>query len=132
MFLKHFTQILNDNINGDGGGWTIIDVFGGSGLLSHTAKRIKPNARVIYNDFDGYSQRLNYINDINRLRQQLYQAVDGVVAKNKRITPELKAKLIGIINDFDGYKDLNSLASWLLFSGQQVGTLEELFEQGFW
>ncbi|OOH84840.1 hypothetical protein BMT54_12115, partial [Pasteurellaceae bacterium 15-036681] len=41
-------------------------------------------------------------------------------------------KLIGIINDFDGYKDLNSLASWLLFSGQQVGTLEELFEQGFW
>ncbi|EER45929.1 hypothetical protein AM305_03912, partial [Actinobacillus minor NM305] len=38
MFLKHFSQILNDNIDSDGEGWTIVDVFGGSGLLSHTAK----------------------------------------------------------------------------------------------
>ncbi|MFW9314226.1 s-adenosyl-L-methionine-dependent methyltransferase, partial [Glaesserella parasuis] len=40
MFLKHFSQILNDNIDGNGEGWTIVDVFGGSGLLSHTAKPI--------------------------------------------------------------------------------------------
>ncbi|OOR88386.1 hypothetical protein B0183_10975, partial [Glaesserella parasuis] len=39
MFLKHFSQILNDNIDGNGEGWTIVDVFGGSGLLSHTAKQ---------------------------------------------------------------------------------------------
>lgn len=38
MFLNQFTQILQDNIEGDGEGWTIIDVFGGSGLLAHTAK----------------------------------------------------------------------------------------------
>ena len=58
MFLKHFSQILNDH-----------DVFGGSGLLSHTAKQLKPQARVIYNDFDNYSERLQHIPDINQLRQ---------------------------------------------------------------
>lgn len=60
MFLNQFAQILQDNIEGDGEGWTIIDVFGGSGLLAHTAKQLKPQARVIYNDFDGYSERLRH------------------------------------------------------------------------
>lgn len=35
MFLKHFEEVLNANIKNDGEGWTIIDTFGGSGLLSH-------------------------------------------------------------------------------------------------
>ena len=38
MFLKHFEEVLNANIKNDGEGWTIIDTFGGSGLLSHVAK----------------------------------------------------------------------------------------------
>lgn len=38
MFLAQVSQILNENITDDGQGWTIIDVFGGSGLLAHTAK----------------------------------------------------------------------------------------------
>ena len=37
MFLKHFETVLNENIKDDGEGWTIIDTFGGSGLLSHAA-----------------------------------------------------------------------------------------------
>lgn len=90
MFLKHFERVLMENIHNDGEGWTIIDVFGGSGLLSHTAKRIKPKARVIYNDFDGYSDRLKHISDINRLREILYQTVDGIIPKNKRISKHLK------------------------------------------
>lgn len=39
MFLKAFRTVL-DNIPNDGKGWTIVDVFGGSGLLAHTAKHI--------------------------------------------------------------------------------------------
>ena len=33
---------------------TYVDLFGGSGLLSHTVKSEYPTARVIYNDFDNY------------------------------------------------------------------------------
>lgn len=35
-----------------------VDLFGGSGLLSHTVKQERPDARVIYNDYDGYHLRL--------------------------------------------------------------------------
>lgn len=107
-------------------------MFGGSGLLSHTAKRIKPKARVIYNDFDGYSDRLKHISDINRLREILYQAVDGIIPKNKRISKHLKQEIINKINNFNGFLDLNSLSSWLLFSGQQVASLDELYSKDFW
>lgn len=132
QFLKHFEKVLNDNIPGNGDGWIIIDAFGGSGLLSHTAKQLKPEARVIYNDFDGYAERLAHIDDINTLRKQLYAAVDNATQKNKRMTKECKTECVKIIQKFDGYKDLNSLASWLLFSGNQISTLDELFSKDFW
>ena len=38
MFLKHVKTMLDKHIDGEGEGWTIVDVFGGSGLLSHTAQ----------------------------------------------------------------------------------------------
>ena len=132
MFLKHFETVLNENIKGDGEGWTIIDTFGGSGLLSHAAKVIKPKAHVIYNDFDGYAERLAHIDDINKLRAELYSVVGNATQKNKRMTKDCKAECIRIIQNFKGYKDLNCLTSWLLFSGQQVATLDDLFQHDFW
>ncbi|BBF06639.1 hypothetical protein [Haemophilus influenzae] len=132
MFLKHFETVLNENIKGDGEGWTIIDTFGGSGLLSHAAKRLKPKASVIYNDFDGYAERLAYINDTNALRTQIFAKIGNATPKNKRLPKSLKAEIIKIIDQFKGYKDLNCLTSWLLFSGQQVSSLDELYKKDFW
>ncbi|MDA5609399.1 hypothetical protein NM939_13195, partial [Pasteurella multocida] len=118
MFIKHFEHILNENIKGDGKDWTIIDVFGGSGLLSHTAKRVKPKARVIYNDFDRYVERLNHITETNQLREILYHSVSEIIPKNKLISKQAKEEIINKIKAFNGYKDVNCLSSWLLFSGQ--------------
>lgn len=132
LFLNAFKQVLNDNIQNDGEGWTIVDAFGGSGLLSHVAKRIKPKARVIYNDFDGYADRLKHISDTNRLRAELIQIVGDIIPKNRRLDNNKKQEIINKINDFKGFKDLNTIASWLLFSGQQVSSFEELFSKTFW
>ena len=133
MFLKHVKTVLDKHIDNDGEGWTIVDVvFGGSGLLSHTTKQLKPKATVIYNDFDGYTERLKHIDDINRLRQIIFDNLHGIIPKNGRLSKEIKAKIINKINNFNGYKDLNCLASWLLFSGQQVGSFEALFAKDFW
>ncbi|MGQ0286796.1 hypothetical protein ACT2CV_06300 [Pasteurellaceae bacterium 22721_9_1] len=131
MFLNHYKQVLNDNIPNDGEGWTIIDAFGGSGLLSHVAKRIKPKARVIYNDFDNYAERVAHIDDINRLRQLIYPLLADV-PKQKRLSAELKQQIINVIKGFDGYIDSHILCAWLLFSGQQVRGLDELFKEDFW
>ncbi|QIM65280.1 hypothetical protein [Frederiksenia canicola] len=131
MFLTHFTQLLAEHIDNDGEGWTIVDVFGGSGLLSHTAKQLKPKARVIYNDFDRYAERLAHIPEINLLRQQI-AAVLADCPKGKRLNPTQKSQIIDIIEAFDGYKDPHILCSWLLFSGQQIRTFDELYKKDFW
>ena len=79
-FIKAFRHIINANIIDDGEGWTVVDVFGGSCLLAHNAKHLLPKATVIYNDFDGYVDRLNYIEDTERLRQQIYSAIVSIHA----------------------------------------------------
>ena len=53
-FVKDFKKVLKSTSCIT----TIVDLFGGSGLLSHVAKSVLPQVRVIYNDYDGYSERI--------------------------------------------------------------------------
>ena len=122
-FIKHFIPLLQRHIPNNGAGWTIVDVFGGSGLLAHTAKRTLPAARVIYNDFDGYAQRLWHINDTEKLRQQC-----AAIIGNRR---DEKQQLIALIETFD-FVDMQTLASWFLFSGNQAGSWQELKQKIWW
>ena len=123
-FLRLFKQVLNDHIPGNGEGWTIVDAFGGSGLLSHTAKQCKPAARVIYNDYDGYSERLRHISDTNRLRR-LLAGLLAAVPRNTLVPPAAKAAVVVAVHSFGGYVDLDCLVSWLLFSGNTAADLDE-------
>ena len=91
-FLNHFKTLLKQQIPNDGDGWTIVDAFGGSGLLAHTAKQVLPKARVIYNDFDGYAERLQNINDTNQLRKIIFDLTRDYLLKQK--LPETLKKTI--------------------------------------
>ena len=124
-FVTPFKALLNAHIPGDGADWTILDAFGGSGLLAHVAKRTKPAARVIYNDYDGYVERLAHIADTNRLRHIL-GSMTSHLPRNKPIPPVEREYVRQAIRDFDGYRDLDCLASWLLFSGKQAPDLDWL------
>lgn len=130
-FLKDFKQILQDNIPDDGQNWTIVDVFGGSGLLAHTAKRTKPQATVIYNDFDGYTDRLYQLDDTNRLHSIIKALIEDT-PKEKRLSNDTKEIILNAIQDFDGYKDIDCLVSWLLFSGSQVKDFNDLANQNMY
>lgn len=124
-FLTAFKQVLNQCITDDGTDWTIVDVFGGSGLLAHTAKRCKPAARVIYNDFDDYATRLQNINDTNRLRQIIFDLTQHI-PRNHKLPKSVQTQVQVAIQSFDGFVDLPSVASWLLFSGRQTTDLHDL------
>lgn len=124
-FLKDFETVLNQHLNDDGTGWVIVDVFGGSGLLAHTAKRCKPAARVIYNDFDSYATRLQNISDTNRLRKIIFDLTQHL-PRNKKLPEKEKQQVQTAIKTFDGFVDLQSVASWLLFSGRQTSDLNDL------
>lgn len=63
MFAKEFKKVLEQFPNGT----VFVDLFGGSGLLSHIAKCEKPHSKVVYNDFDDYRLRLEHISQTNEL-----------------------------------------------------------------
>lgn len=125
-FIKAFRQVLTDNIDGTGHGWTIVDVFGGSGLLAHNAKRLLPDAHVIYNDYDGYAKRLKHIDDTERLRYIIYDVLADI-KRGDRIVGDKRQEVINCIKGFDGFIDEQCVATWLLFSGKQIKSIDELF-----
>lgn len=79
MFAKEYIKVLQQFPDGT----TFVDLFGGSGLLSHIAKCQKPNSTVVYNDFDGYRKRLEALPQTNALLAELRAIVD--VPRHKAI-----------------------------------------------
>ena len=106
---------------------TYIDLFGGSGLLSHTVKQYYPDANVIYNDFDNYSQRLDNVektnNIIGDLRQILKDYPDA-----KRIVGDVRYQVIDRLKQEKGFVDFITISSSLCFS-MNYGTTLEHFEK---
>ena len=70
-----------------------LDLFGGSGLLSHFSNDDKANATVIYNDYDNYRQRLDNIGRTNSLLAELRDMVKDYPRKDK-LPSEIKAKIL--------------------------------------
>lgn len=110
---------------------TIVDLFGGSGLLARISKDERPDAHVVFNDFDNFAERVRHIHDTNRLLQEFRK----VVADPKRhslIPKEKKDAIISIIEKETGFVDYVSISSSLLFSMKYETSLEALKKQTFY
>lgn len=119
MFAREFMKVL-DQFPVD---VTFVDLFGGSGLLSHITKRCKPNATVVYNDFDNYRRRLENIPRTNRLIADIRAIVGNAVPRHKAITGDLRERIFKRIQQEErdnGYVDFITLSSSLLFSMKYV------------
>ena len=81
MFAKEFIKVLDRFPDST----VFVDLFGGSGLLSHITKRVRPDAVVVYNDFDNYRQRLDNIPNTNQLLADL-RRITAELPRKKRIT----------------------------------------------
>ena len=115
MFVKEFIKVLSqfpaDTV--------FVDLFGGSGLLSHIAKRTKLESTVVYNDFDNYRCRLQHIPQTNRLIADLRDIVADKVPRNKPITGELRKRIFARIEQEERtveYVDFITLSSSIMFS----------------
>ena len=124
MFAKEFIKVLEqfpDNA-------VFVDLFGGSGLLSHIAKRQKPNAKVVYNDFDNYRYRLEAIPNTNALLADIRKFADGI-ARHKAIEGEARERIFERLEQeqrTNGYIDFITISSSLLFSMKYVSSIEEM------
>lgn len=123
MFAKEYIKVLRqfpDNT-------TFVDLFGGSGLLSHIAKCQKPNSTVVYNDFDGYRKRLEALPQTNALLAELRAIVD--VPRHKAIMGEQREQVLSCIRRHErvhGYVDYITLSSSILFSMKYATEYAEL------
>lgn len=120
-FAKEYIKILRQYPDDA----VFVDLFGGSGLLSHITKRQKPNATVVYNDFDNYRQRLVHIEQTNELLGQLREVVKDV-PRAKLMPGDVKAAVIRCIEEHNaryGYVDYITLSSSLMFSAEYATTL---------
>jgi 16S rRNA G966 N2-methylase RsmD len=102
-----------------------VDMFGGSGLLSHTIKTIKPGATVIYNDFDNYSERLRNIDKTNALLSDLRKIVQGL-PDDVRILGDKREQIINRVEKETGYIDWDTLSVSVLFTMKTVNNIESL------
>ena len=126
-FVKHFKEALAHFPTNA----TYIDLFGGSGLLSHTVKTTHPNARVIWNDYDNFAHRLALIPTTNEIIAQLRPIVANY-PKGTRIN-EAKPAILEVLRQYPPEAlDCITLSANLLFSGKYATSLEALAKDGFY
>lgn len=110
----------------------VIDVFGGSGLLSHWTKRLHPAFTVVYNDFDNYTERIKHIHDVNlllaELRKLFPEYVNDKLKRNEQIPHDKGVQLRQLINNFKGVIDPYTLSSWFKYSGTSLSTVDEFLK----
>lgn len=104
-----------------------VDLFGGSGLLSHITKRELPNARVIYNDYDNFHLRIKNIDKTNTIISEI-RSLLSAAPRGKKVSEELKAKVLRLLEEYDnkGYVDYVTISSSILFSSNYATSFAEL------
>lgn len=130
FFVRDFIEVLGIVKNDVD---TIVDLFGGSGLLSHTAKYTLPDARVVYNDFDGYSERIANIPVTNKILAEIRPLLSGV-PDHKRVPSDIKERILDLVAGYSekGFVDFNTVSRSLLFSGKWAKSLDDMRKHTFY
>jgi site-specific DNA-adenine methylase len=110
-----------------------VDLFGGSGLLSHITKRQCPRATVVYNDFDNYRQRLENIPKTNKLLRD-FRAMLCDIPHKKLIPADMKERMLERIKEEEatGFVDYITVSSGIMFSMKYQMSLEGLRKESFY
>lgn len=125
-YVKRFREVLAQAQDVE----VIIDLFGGSGLLSRVAKDMLPNCRVIYNDFDHYDERLANVANTNALLRSIAPLVTSV-PDNKKVPAETKKNILKLCAEAEKTHtvDYITLSASLLFSGNWAQSYEQMSKQ---
>lgn len=130
MFAKEFIKVLKHYPDDA----VFVDLFGGSGLLSHITKCQKPDATVVYNDFDNYRHRLEDIPRTNALLDKIREVVASV-PRQKVLPEKTKEAILSLIEQEEkerGYVDYITLSTSLLFSMKYATNLDGLRKETFY
>ena len=124
MFAKEYIKVLGEIE----GAKVFVDLFGGSGLLSHITKRQRSDAIVVYNDYDNYRRRLEHIGRTNALLDRLRNILVDV-PRLKAVSKPVKERILDMMAKEEaenGFVDYITLSTSLLFSMKYATTLDEM------
>jgi len=130
MFAKEFIKVLKHYPDDA----VFVDLFGGSGLLSHITKCQKPDATVVYNDFDNYRRRLENISRTNTLLDKI-RAVVVSTPRHQVLPKEAKETILSMIEQEEkvyGFVDYITISTSLLFSMKYAADLNGLRRETFY
>jgi site-specific DNA-adenine methylase len=130
-FIKEFEGMIKELPDN----YIVVDLFGGSGLLSHTAKQVNPNLRVIYNDFDGFRDRLEEIPRTNKIVSTIKSLVESAgIPRSKKIPDHTKEEIDKYLKEENNLQpiDVITISSSLVFSGKVASDLSELEKQTYY
>lgn len=129
---RRFLRPFKDALSQFSSTATYVDLFGGSGLLSHTVKQHYPKSQVVYNDFDNYSERIRNVDKTNALLKDIRVICAKSPIRKERLSEELKLEIISRIEKETGFIDWITISSSLLFSMNYVINLEQLKKESFY
>lgn len=130
MFAKEFIKVLEQYPEDA----VFVDLFGGSGLLSHITKCQKPDATVVYNDFDDYRHRLANIPRTNLLLADL-RIIVGDMPKHCCIKGEKRDNIFARLEQEEreyGYIDFITISSALMFSMKYKLSIPEMKKEALY
>lgn len=127
---KNFVNMFIDEFNNFKDFDYVVDLFGGSGLLSQISYEIKREReyQVIWNDFDNFKERLDNMEKTNKIISQIKELLKDQERKTKIDDPIKVNKMKEIFNNAD-YLDIITLASKYCFPLKFVKTKENLLSE---
>lgn len=130
MFAREFIKVL-EQYPAD---TVFVDLFGGSGLLSHIAKCQKPDATVVFNDYDNFRYRLANIPRTNLLLADL-RAIVGDLPKHSCIKGEMRELIFARLEQEEqehGYIDFITVSAALMFSMKYKASIEDMRKEALY
>ena len=128
---RRFQTSFKEALKGFSDAPMFVDLFGGSGLLSHWVKEQFPDATVIYNDYDDYHLRISNIEHTNALLAQ-FRVILKDTPNDKVVSKEAKAGILKAIKAEEkrsGYIDYVTISSSLLFSMNYAMNYDDMAKQ---
>ena len=134
-WIKYLPELLQGNLFDKGfsdyKNGIFVDMFGGSGLLSHNIKQIFPNAEVIYNDFDGYSNYLteesaDILKSVGKLLEPYFKKYKRQEKTTANDAKEIRKIYYFVKNKYKERLYLRAVHSCLWFRGTAGGDIRKI------
>lgn len=127
---RNFVKLFREALQEFPTATTFVDLFGGSGLLSHVVKRQRPDAHVVYNDYDDFHHRIENVERTNTIIAEIRTILDGLPRKKKVSEPK-RQTIIDLLRRYEhtGFVDYITISSSILFSGNYATNIREIEKQ---